>query len=208
VQNAARDTGFPVAAKPLQGTSCEGSAVFFESSEIDSFFAAPGNERAVLLVQPLVPGDAMSLSLVVSKSGKARLLSVNTQDVDLLPQEGHPEGWRKFIYRGGIAGVEENLYSRGGKWGRTALEDLGQRVVSSIPGTMGFVGVDILMTDEGPVVIEVNPRLTTPLAVAGAKAPWNLGRILLDACVNDSLPTGPAVPKVMFRKDDPLDRTF
>ena len=208
VQDAARETGFPVAAKPLQGTSCEGSAVFCESTEIDLFFAAPGNERAVLLVQPLLRGDAMSLSLVVSRSGRARLLAVNTQAVVIPSEAGSPGGWRKFIYRGGIAGVEDAFFSRRGKWGCPVLEDLAQRVVSSIPGMMGFVGVDIVMTDEGPVVIEVNPRLTTPLAVAGAKAPWNPGKILLDACMSDSLPFDLKVPRVSFRKDDPLDLVF
>lgn len=85
------------------------------------------------------------------------------------------------------------------------MESLAQKVVSSIPGLMGFAGIDFVMTDKGPVVIEVNPRLTTPLAVAGAQASWNMGKVLFDACVEGSLPNKVAVPSISFRKNGPID---
>ena len=31
----------------------------------------------------------------------------------------------------------------------------------AIPGLWGYVGVDLMLAKEGPVVLEINPRLTT-----------------------------------------------
>ncbi|HCR37921.1 MAG TPA: hypothetical protein DIV80_00300 [Synergistaceae bacterium] len=202
----AEEIGYPVAGKPLQGTSCEGSVLFFGSSDIESYFAREDNERLVLLLQSLIQGEAMSLSLVVGRSGKARLLSVNTQDVSISLEKGiNGTGVRHFIYNGGVSGVEETRFSKKGVWGWSDMENLAQRVVSAIPGLMGYAGIDFVMTDKGPVVLEVNPRLTTPLAIAGAIASWNIGKVLLEACVEDSLPQQVEVPAISFRKNGLVD---
>lgn len=37
-------------------------------------------------------------------------------------------------------------------------------MAEAIPGLEGLFGIDILLTAEGPVVVEVNPRLTTAYA--------------------------------------------
>ena len=41
------------------------------------------------------------------------------------------------------------------------LARLGGRIAAAIPGLWGYVGVDLVATPSGPVVLEVNPRLTT-----------------------------------------------
>ena len=33
-----------------------------------------------------------------------------------------------------------------------------------MPGLWGYAGVDLIVSDQGPVVLEVNPRLTTSYA--------------------------------------------
>jgi predicted ATP-grasp superfamily ATP-dependent carboligase len=203
---AAEEIGYPVAGKPLQGTSCEGSILFKGSSDIEYYFTCKDNERLVLLLQSLVQGEAMSLSMVVGRSGKARLLSVNIQNISISTAKGiNSTGLQRFIYNGGVSGIEEARFSKGGSWRWSDMESLAQKVVSSIPGLMGFAGIDFVMTDKGPVVIEVNPRLTTPLAVAGAQASWNMGKVLFDACVEGSLPNKVAVPSISFRKNGPID---
>jgi len=203
---AAEEIGYPVVGKPLRGTSCEGSVLFRKGSDIDTYFDGKESRRPVLLLQSLVRGETMSLSLVISRSGKARLISVNTQDISVFPSKGiDGAGLPRFIYNGGVTGIEEARFSKGGKWGWSVMEALTQKVVSSIPGLRGFVGIDFVMTDKGPVILEVNPRLTTPLAVAGADASWNLGKILLDACVEDTLPNKLEVPSISFSNGDPFD---
>ena len=38
---------------------------------------------------------------------------------------------------------------------------LARRIAAALPGLLGHVGVDVLHTADGPVVVELNPRLST-----------------------------------------------
>jgi predicted ATP-grasp superfamily ATP-dependent carboligase len=44
---------------------------------------------------------------------------------------------------------------------RALFEELADDVAKAIPGLWGYVGIDLILTSSGPVVLEVNPRLTT-----------------------------------------------
>lgn len=191
---ASESIGFPVAAKPLYGTGCDGSVVFGDAGEVESYFRFADMSRAILLYQPLLEGEPMSLSLVASRSGKVRLFSVNRQNVDLVDEHE----WRRFEYRGGSSCYE----AIPGLPCRRMLEKLAEEVVSLIPGLSGFVGIDFMMTPEGPVLLEVNPRFTTPMGAMGESVFWNMGEVLLDACVRDELPGELDVPPLRFAKKD------
>ncbi|MBB3769840.1 putative ATP-grasp superfamily ATP-dependent carboligase [Angulomicrobium tetraedrale] len=95
------------------------------------------------VIQPLVAGTAASLSLLCQQ-GRTHVLSANRQHVAIV------EG--RFRFSGVTVGafpVDDTL--------RT----LAERIGAALPGLRGLVGVDYLATAAGPVVIEVNPRLTT-----------------------------------------------
>jgi predicted ATP-grasp superfamily ATP-dependent carboligase len=115
-----------------------------------------------VVLEPWVAGEAISLSLLCGPDG-AELLSVNCQCI-------------RVDARGQVHddGVRVNAISREGPMGR-ALAALAARLVAGMPGLRGFVGVDLVWHPEyGPVVIEVNPRVT--FAYAGLSAA--LGRNL------------------------------
>jgi len=44
---------------------------------------------------------------------------------------------------------------------RAALEPLARAIAGTMPGLAGYVGVDLIQTPLGPVIVEVDPRLTT-----------------------------------------------
>ncbi|HEX7440055.1 MAG TPA: ATP-grasp domain-containing protein [Caldimonas sp.] len=99
-------------------------------------------------IEPWVEGQALSLSLLCS-AGRTELLSVNRQHLAI-----DADGMLSF------QGVEVNalplLDSRG-----ATLNGLARRVGRAIPGLCGFVGIDLVWHERrGPVVIEVNPRVT------------------------------------------------
>ncbi len=96
------------------------------------------------VVQPYVPGNALSLSLL-ARDGEAWLLSCNIQDVVL---EGE-----QFIYKGFEVGGAEHR--------RAMLEPIAQAVAASLPGLWGYIGIDVIDGADGPLVLEINPRLTT-----------------------------------------------
>jgi tyramine---L-glutamate ligase len=103
-----------------------------------------GSQGGRTIVQPFLPGTPLSLSLL-TQNGAAWLLSCNRQHVSC--SDG------AFTYRGGIVGGAETR--------RDVLEPLAARIAEALPGLWGYVGVDLVDTADGPVVLEINPRLTT-----------------------------------------------
>jgi len=107
-------------------------------------FAKTRPDHARFIIQPYVHGTSASLSLICCR-GRATLLSCNLQDVRL--ENG------RFRYCGGVvAGFEGR---------RARYEPLAERVAAAIPDLWGYVGVDLIDGAAGPMVLEINARLTT-----------------------------------------------
>jgi predicted ATP-grasp superfamily ATP-dependent carboligase len=122
------------------------------------------------VLQQWVDGDALSLSLLCG-AGHAELLSINRQRIVL----GSGAGKRIVEF----AGVDVNQIERDSESGQ-ALASLAARVWRALPGLRGFVGIDVVWHPRrGPVVIEVNPRLTVAYAHLSAALRRNIARDLL-----------------------------
>lgn len=105
------------------------------------------HSHAGYVLQPYVPGDAQSLSLLC-RNGRAQLLTCNRQRVAI--EDG------RFSFNG----VSVNEV----RAGLTPHAELAERVAAAIPGLWGYVGIDVIFGSDGPVVVDVNPRLTTAYA--------------------------------------------
>lgn len=106
----------------------------------------PANRCTQAIVQPWIRGQAISVGVIVDRRGKLHQLPIADQFID--PQQG-------FSYLGG------RIPSK------TVAEDwslLLSETLSTIPGLFGFVGIDLLIPDQSPsipLIVEINPRLTT-----------------------------------------------
>jgi len=129
-------------AKPDDGAGCENTIFLADERALARWRMARPARPAV--IQPFVPGPALSLS-ILAQDGVAWLLTCNRQHVEL-------KGG-KLSYRGGFVGGAEAL--------RPHLEPLASRIVAALPGLWGYVGVDLIDGPQGPTVLEINPRLTT-----------------------------------------------
>ncbi|GAB3670066.1 ATP-grasp domain-containing protein [Ramlibacter alkalitolerans] len=100
------------------------------------------------VMEPFVEGEPLSLSMIVGPD-LARALAVNRQRLAM-----DADGWLQDL------GVQPAAIAPGDA--RTPmLHALAARVASAIPGLRGYVGVDVVWNEGGgPVVIEVNPRVT------------------------------------------------
>ena len=118
-------------------------------------------------LEPWVDGEALSLSLLC-KAHDAEMLSINRQCIAI---DGHGQ----LSYDG----VQVHALRQGDpRW--RPLAALAMQVVRAIPGLRGFVGLDLVWhAQRGPVVIEVNPRVTCAYVGLSAALGRNLAAELL-----------------------------
>jgi tyramine---L-glutamate ligase len=122
-----------------------------------------------MAIEPWVEGEALSVSLLRC-ARHTEMLSVNRQRIAIDAQ-----GALSF------EGVDVNTIATDSERGRV-LARLANQVTAAIPGLRGFVGIDLVWHPQrGPVVIEVNPRVTC--AYVGLSA--SLGRNLAAELVAD-----------------------
>ncbi len=134
--------------KPNDGAGAVGTVVHdsLDSAQADQAQRRLSGEDPLL--EPWVPGEAMSLSLLCSAHG-ASIVSVNRQHIEI-----DARGVLAFRGVSPLPQTEQQAITG-------ALAPLAERLMAAIPGLRGFVGVDLVWhADKGAVVIEVNPRIT------------------------------------------------
>jgi predicted ATP-grasp superfamily ATP-dependent carboligase len=131
-----------IVVKPDNGAGCQNTHLFSSRAKLRSWLRDRADPKQIF--QPYVRGDARSLSMLCCE-GRARLLACNRQKVKVV------DGAFQFD------GVSVNAVpDRVGRYAELARE-----VARTLPGLWGYCGVDFIETADGPVVVEVNPRLTT-----------------------------------------------
>lgn len=124
-----------------------------------------------MTVEPWVDGEALSVSLLCGAGG-TEVLAINRQRIGQ-----RADGLLSFD------GLVLNAIAPGSVEGQ-AIARLAAQVGRAIPGLRGFAGIDVVLHPQrGPVLIEVNPRVT--VAYAGMSAA--LGRNLAAEIVADKL---------------------
>ena len=117
------------------------------------------------LIQPWLPGQPISISLIADGNRQTYLPAVS----QLIGEES-------CSYGGGCGPLNDD--------GQRRATALASRAVTAIPGTArGFVGLDLLLGDDpsDDCVIEVNPRLTTSYVGLRKMVNGNLAARLLNA---------------------------
>jgi predicted ATP-grasp superfamily ATP-dependent carboligase len=126
-------------------------------------------------LEPWVDGEALSLSLLCTAQA-AELLSINRQCI-VVDAQGRLqyEGVRIDALQGTPAVRQRDM-----RW--QPLAALATQVAHAIPGLRGFVGIDLVWhAERGPVVIEVNPRVTCAYAGLSAALGRNVAADLVAA---------------------------
>jgi len=131
--------------KPDDGVGCEDINLFPDQRIATAWLETKTDGRKWIL-QPWLEGEHLSLSLLC-KQGEALTLSANRQH--LVTQEGGLK----------LTACEVNALEI-----LPEYHQLAGQIAKTIPGLWGYVGIDLLLTAHGPVVVEINPRLTTSYA--------------------------------------------
>ncbi len=150
-----------IVAKQDDGAGCQETLLFHSRAQLHAWLR--NNARAGLVFQPYVHGEARSLSLLCCE-GRARLLACNRQNVIVAGDTFKFSG----VHVGAVA-------DSGGRY--AALAD---DIARALPGLWGICGVDFIETGSGPIVLEVNPRLTTSYAGLRSAIGINPAQLVLE----------------------------
>jgi predicted ATP-grasp superfamily ATP-dependent carboligase len=161
--------------KPRDGAGCEGLVILNSSADFVRWIAMRNEEGTCLerfIIQPWIQGRAGSI--VVLAGEQDCILPPMTQEFSLATIPDH----EALHYAGGF-----------GPWypiERERIEDFARSVIASLPGKpAGWIGIDFLIVEQDrelfPVVIEVNPRLTTSYIGLRSIVRENLAQLLINA---------------------------
>lgn len=171
---------FPKVLKPKDGAGCEGSFIVTDAEQYQQALTAIAGDFANYVEQPLAPGDAISLSCLF-RDGKSWLLSCNRQ---IIASDGG-----RFELTGCLVNVDNPL--------RGFYQVLINQLAQAIPGLWGYVGIDLIESvDHGPLILEINPRLTTSYAGLCQATSINIAEQvlrMLDADVDLPVPGGQTI---------------
>jgi len=169
---------FPVIIKPVDGVGCGGLSfvenVLQVEDAVEKIAAEFDSEN--FIVQEYLKGDAISVSLLCTGT-KILPISLNKQNVVLSAPKG------VSCYVGGMVPFEH------GK--KQEAFQTAEAVVNCFSGLRGYVGVDLILTDVGSIVVDVNPRLTTSFIGLNRVAGFNFVDAIINATLNDILPSKP-----------------
>lgn len=134
--------------KPDDGAGCLETRLLSRETALAWWLSSSATKTYV--AQPYVVGRSISLSLLCA-NGEGGVLCCNLQHI--------ARNLEMLEFRGitvNCKAIDRTLYSR-----------LASSIARAIPGLWGYVGIDLLETSDGPMVVDINPRLTT--AYAGIK---------------------------------------
>ncbi|CAL8475715.1 tyramine---L-glutamate ligase (plasmid) [Caballeronia sp. S22] len=175
-ENASAGIGRRWVVKPDDGAGGLDTYVYDDLAAARNEYAARAEAGRNPVLQEWIDGEPLSLSLIC-RERLSRLVSINRQRIGLSDAAGSERRARIVQFDG----VDVDRIDRHGPQGR-ALERLALRVAEAFPGLRGFVGIDVVWHPErGPVVIEVNPRLTVAYAELSRRGGRNLAAELLAA---------------------------
>jgi predicted ATP-grasp superfamily ATP-dependent carboligase len=169
--------------KPDDGAGCEGARRVADRAAAQRAL----DETAGLVAQPWLEGEPMSLSLLCSGGG-ARVLSVNRQRMRFAAEQPVLEALQ-------VNALPVHAQTHG---------LLAERIAASVPGLWGCVGVDVLATAHSPVVLEINPRLTTSFSALRQATGLNAPAMVLALLRGEAPSVGPEQP-IDVAVDVPLE---
>jgi len=137
--------------KPDDGAGTLATRVHADRARAWDDLAARHAAGASATLEPFVEGEALSISMIVGANlaAPARIVALNRQSIAT-----DAEGWlRDDGVQSAAIGHDDAR--------APALRALACEVADAMPGLRGFVGIDLIWNEErGPVLIEVNPRVT------------------------------------------------
>ncbi len=171
----ARDIGYPVVMKPSVGFGGVGIRVIESKNKVERAFNEVSRNSERIMIQELIIGEHASSS-VISTKHESKALTVNQQIL------GSTElnQFEPFGYCGNVVPI----------YSLTSIDyyrSVVERVVSHF-GLVGSNGVDFVVSQDIPFIIEVNPRFQGTLECVERALSINLIETHINACIDELIP--------------------
>jgi tyramine---L-glutamate ligase len=177
----------PFVVKPRDGCGCRGVSLVRRRDQVGPAVAAARRSTRLddLLVQEYVAGQAASVSIIAAAPGPEGVPPVSCGGILALGlNRQRVRGPAALTYLGGEVPMRHRLE-------RAAVEAAGRAVTAlaaAAGGVRGYLGVDLVLGRDGPRVIEINPRLTTPYIALRRVTLENLAGLIREAAIGRPLP--------------------
>lgn len=156
--------------KPKDGAGCLSCYLVSNPGELSQICNQLGDESK-FLIQPYVQGETLSLSCLFSQ-GQGWLLCCNQQQVSI-----HQQQFQLNACLVNIATEHTESY-----------QNLINQVAACIPDLSAYVGIDIIHPEnELPMILEINPRLTTSYVGVNQALGINVAEYVLELKHNNPL---------------------
>lgn len=175
IKKISEDLKFPLVFKPVDGVGCGGLSIVKNRPQIPPALEKVRNEskKNQFIIQEYVEGTPVSV-ILFSTGRRAKPIILNLQNVKLEPPKSNSE------YLGGATPFHHPLEEKTLKMAKKAVE--------TFKNLRGYVGVDLILTDQKPVIMEINPRFTTSYIGARKVLELNLAQATLNVALRKKLP--------------------
>ena len=177
-QSTSFDVLYGYIVKPIDGAGCIDTLLFANKVQLAQYLSEQEeNSLRHTLVQAYIKGAALSLSLLISKTD-VLVLAINRQHIQ--------RNGNILTFHGCLVNDLDSYdltLSQATRWA--------QQIKQVIPGLWGFVGIDVVLRDDGGlVVVDINPRITSAYPGVGQSLGLNLIDLLLKMTAQgmDALP--------------------
>jgi len=160
----------PWVVKPKNAEGCEATYLIDNWGELSKLQQSLV-EQEEYIIQPYIAGHNLSLSCLF-KNGRAWLLCCNRQIVSIQQQQFS------------LQACEVNVSIDH----KETYQLLIDKVANAIPGLWGYVGIDIIHPQSAePIVLEINPRLTTSFAGISQSLGLNVAEQVINMIKQDPI---------------------
>jgi predicted ATP-grasp superfamily ATP-dependent carboligase len=167
--------GFPVILKPADDAGCGGLSIVTNKKQVkqavNKIAKQAGNH---FMAQQLIHGTPASVTLI-SNGTEALPITLNKQTISLKTPS------QNSSYKGGTTPLDDTR--------ENAAFTTAKKLAESIKGLKGYIGVDLILTEQEPMVIEVNPRLTTSYVGTRKVLKFNLAQAIVNSTLRHELPS-------------------
>lgn len=148
-------------AKPDDGAGCDDILCFDNSNELSNWLVQ-NNKQKSHVIQPYIDGISASISCVMH-AGTAFVLSCNEQLVTCIQNQ--------LGFNGIVLNAMQTYWAQ--------FDRLAQQVARLLPDLHGYVGIDVIVTNNDVLLVEVNPRLTTAFVGLHQATGFNVAELVI-----------------------------